>query len=110
LLLQSTTCWRTNIEPESRWARGAVFWLDSEAKVQIAPSGMMKKRKDGFCIVLTLEHDLVRKPFPLFGTMLTSALVIVGVTAKLFEVMSSIVSIVSWAIRISQSRVPASWR
>jgi hypothetical protein len=30
--------------------RGAAFWADSEAKVQIAPSGMMKKRKDGLVI------------------------------------------------------------
>src|SRR5882757_596622 len=30
LALQSTTCSRTNIEPVSRWARGAMFWLDSE--------------------------------------------------------------------------------
>ena len=36
--------------PELRWARGTVFWADSEASVQIAPSGMMKKRKDGFII------------------------------------------------------------
>jgi hypothetical protein len=49
LLLQSTTCWCTNM-PEARWARGAVFWADSEARVQIAPSGMMKTRNDGFVI------------------------------------------------------------
>src|SRR5256885_15525078 len=39
LLLQPTTCWRTNVGPESRWARGLAFWADSEAKVQIAPRG-----------------------------------------------------------------------
>jgi hypothetical protein len=49
-VLQSTTCSRTVIEPWSRWARGAAFWADNEAKVQIAPSGMMKKRKDGLAI------------------------------------------------------------
>jgi hypothetical protein len=82
LLLQSTTCWRTN-DPESRWVRGVVFWADSEAKVQIAPSGMMKKRKDGFSIFVT----------PLL--LLCSALVIVGLTGDFFGVMSSIVSFVS---------------
>jgi hypothetical protein len=49
-VLQSTTCSRTGIEPWSRWARGAAFCADNEAKVQIAPSGMMKKRKDGLTI------------------------------------------------------------
>jgi hypothetical protein len=93
LVLQSTTCWRTNIEPESRWARGAVFWADSEAKVQSAPSGMMKKRKDGFSMFSLLSG-------------LCSALVIVGVTAKFFRVMLRIVSIVSWALTISQNRRP----
>ena len=53
LVLQSTTCWCTGVKPVSRWARGAAFWAESEAKVQIAPSGMMKKRKDGFVIFLT---------------------------------------------------------
>jgi len=73
--VQSTTCWRTNIEPESRWARGAAFWADSEARVQIAPSGMMKKRKDGFSMFSLLSG-------------LCSALVIVGVAAEVFAVMS----------------------
>jgi hypothetical protein len=50
LLLQSITCWCTGVKPWSRWARGAVVWADSEARVQIAPSGMMKKRRDGFVI------------------------------------------------------------
>src|ERR1700730_16370238 len=92
LLLQSTTCWRTNIEPVSRWARGAVFWADSEAKVQIAPSGMMKKRKDGFVI---LSHS---------SSALASAVsVIVGIASEFFRVMSSIVSIVSWAVILWQN-------
>src|SRR5664279_1200387 len=73
LALQSTPCWRTNIEPESRCTRGAVFWADSEARVQIAPSGMMKKRKDGliifellFCRVLCGVGDCVysQRVFP----------------------------------------------
>jgi hypothetical protein len=36
------------------------FWADSEAKVQIAPSGMMKKRKDGFSIFELLFFLSVR--------------------------------------------------
>jgi hypothetical protein len=73
-----------------------VFWADSEANVQIAPSGMMKKRKDGFSMFSLLSASC-------------SAFVIVGVTAKFFRVMSRIVSIVSWALTISQNRhsVPA---
>jgi hypothetical protein len=59
LLLQSITCWRTSIEPVSCWARGAGFWLESEARVQIAPSGMMKKRKEGFSIVVVPVWRLV---------------------------------------------------
>jgi hypothetical protein len=81
-LLQSTTCSRTDI-PESRWARGAVFWADSEAMVQIAPSGMMKKRNDGFVIFLT----------PVRRWWVT--LLIVGITGEFFRLMSSIVSFVS---------------
>jgi len=48
--LQSTTCPRTGIAPEPRDC-GAVFWAESEASVQIAPSGMMKLRKLGLNIV-----------------------------------------------------------
>jgi hypothetical protein len=53
LLLQSTTCWRTN-EPVSCCARGAVFWAESEARVQVAPSGMMKRRKVGLSMFALL--------------------------------------------------------
>jgi hypothetical protein len=53
-MLQSTTCSRTGLEPVSRSARGAMFWLDSEASVATAPSGMMKKRKEGFNIFVLL--------------------------------------------------------
>src|SRR5437588_6415228 len=60
LLLQSITCCRTSIEPVSCWARGAAFWLDSEARVQIAPSGMMKKRKVGFSIVVSPDVWLMK--------------------------------------------------
>src|SRR3954467_7377617 len=63
LLLQSITCWRTSIEPVSCWARGAAFWVDSEARVQIAPSGMMKKRKEGFSIVVVPVRRLVNDWF-----------------------------------------------
>jgi hypothetical protein len=90
LLLQSTTCWRTCIGLEPRWACGAVFWADNEAKVQIAPSGMIRKRNDGFSIGLTPLH-------------LCSALVIVDVTAEFFRVMSSFVSIASQAVTTSQN-------
>jgi hypothetical protein len=94
LLLQSTTCSRTTIDPESRWTRGAAFWAESEARVQIAPSGMMKKRKVGFGI------------FP--HSWLAVALVTVDIEGEFFRLMSSIVSFVSWAARaqpgISQAR------
>jgi hypothetical protein len=83
LLLQSTTCSCTGIEPWSRWARGAVFWVDREARVQIAPSGMMKKRKDSLVISLT----------PLSASVF--ALVTMGLTGQFFRMMSSIVSFVS---------------
>src|SRR5712671_3328709 len=53
-VLQSTTCSRTVIEPVSRCARGAMFWLDSEASVATAPSGMMKKRNEGFSMFVVL--------------------------------------------------------
>jgi hypothetical protein len=92
LLLQSTTCSRTNIEPVSRWARGAVFWADNEAKVQTAPSGIMKRRKEGFSIFVLLSGVGV-------------AFVSVGVTAEFFRVMSSIVSFVSWAVTVSPSKI-----
>src|SRR3954449_7013098 len=78
LLLQSITCWRTSIEPVSCWARGAAFWLDSEARVQIAPRGMMKKRKVGFSIVV-VPSDVLTK----------------GLRVEFFRLMSSIVSLVS---------------
>jgi hypothetical protein len=84
LLLQSTTCSCTGIEPRSRWARGVVFWADSEARVQIAPSGMMKKRKDGLVISLTPLSALVFD------------LAMMGLTGQFFRMMSSIVSFVSW--------------
>src|SRR4051794_34332214 len=79
LLLQSITCCRTSIEPVSCWARGAAFWLDSEARVQIAPSGMMKKRKVGFSIVVVPSDVLLMK----------------GLRTEFFRLMSSIVSLVS---------------
>src|SRR3954452_11092517 len=79
LLLQSITCWRTSIEPVSCWARGAAFWLDSEARVQIAPSGIIKKRKVGFSIAVVPVGVSLMK----------------GLTAKFFRLMSSIVSLVS---------------
>jgi hypothetical protein len=63
LLLQSITCWRTSIEPVSCWARGAAFWLESEARVQIAPSGMIKKRKVGFSIAVVPVWRLVNERF-----------------------------------------------
>src|SRR3954447_7530110 len=70
LLLQSITCWRTSIEPVSCWARGAALWLDREARAPIAPSGMMKKGKEGFSIVVVPVRRLVndwftRQFFPL---------------------------------------------
>jgi len=80
LVLQSTTCSRTTIELESRWARGLTFWADSEARVQMAPSGMMKKRKDGFSIFALL-----------FGVVL----LVMSIGGEFFRVMSSIVSFVS---------------
>jgi hypothetical protein len=83
LLLQSTTCSCTSIEPRSRCARGAVFWVDREARVQIAPSGMMKKRKGGLVISLT----------PLSASRFDS--VIIGLKSQFFRMMSSIVSFVS---------------
>src|ERR1700694_5144295 len=83
LLLQSTTCWWTN-EPLSRWARGVAFCADNEARVQIAPSGMMKRRNDGFSI------------FELLFSLVCSALVMVVVTSVFFRPMSPIVSFVSW--------------
>jgi hypothetical protein len=80
LLLQSTTCSRTIIEPVSRWARGLTLWADSEARVQMAPSGIMKKRKDGFSIFALL-----------FGVVL----LIMDIGGEFFRVMSPIVSFVS---------------
>jgi hypothetical protein len=73
-----------------------VFWVDKEARVQIAPSGMMKKRNDGLIIFLT---PLWRRRLPM----------IAGIAAKFFRVMLSIVSIVSWPVTIWQSRSPALW-
>ena len=70
---------------DALWARGAAFGADSEARVQIAPSGMMKKRNDGFSI------------FELLFSLVRSALVSVVVTTVLFRLMSPIVSFVSWA-------------
>jgi hypothetical protein len=64
-----------------------VFWADSEASVQIAPSGMMKKRKDGFVI---LSHSS--------SALVCAVSVIVGIASEFFLVMSSIVSIVSRAV------------
>jgi hypothetical protein len=93
LLLQSTTCSRTNIVPVSRWARGAVFWADSEARVQIAPSGIMKKRKEGFSMLVLL-----------FGVGV--ALLIVGISGEFFRVMLWIVSIVSPAVIFSVATNP----
>src|ERR1700710_1898125 len=67
------------MEPVSCWARGAAFWLESEARVQIAPSGIMKKRKVGFSIaVVPVGVSLIK-----------------GLTADFFRLMSSIVSLVS---------------
>jgi hypothetical protein len=86
LLLQSITCWCTNIEPESRWARGVTFWLDSEARVQIAPSGMMEKAEGRF------QHFFHSSSVCLSGCL---ALVIVCLARLFFRVMSSIVSFVS---------------
>jgi hypothetical protein len=80
LALQSTTCSRTNIDLASRWAGGAIFWLDSEAKVATAPSGIMKKRKDGFST---------------FGLLFGVGALTIGVQREFFRVMSRIVSIVS---------------
>jgi hypothetical protein len=91
LVLQSITCSRTSIEPVSRWARGAVFWADSEARVQTAPSGIMKARKDGFSM-LTL----------LFGVGV--ALLSKGIGGEFFRVMSSIVSFVSSAVIFCPSK------
>jgi hypothetical protein len=47
----------------SCWARGAAFWLESEARVQIAPSGIMKKRKVGFSIAVVPVWRLVNEWF-----------------------------------------------
>jgi hypothetical protein len=82
VVLQSTTCSRTTIKPVSRWARGETFWADSEARVQTAPSGIMKKRKDGFSMFALL-----------FGVGV--ALLMKGIAAEFFRVMSPIVSFVS---------------
>jgi hypothetical protein len=82
LVLQSTTCSRTTIEPASRWARGATFWADSEARVATAPSGIMKKRKDGFSMF-----------YLLFGVGVALLMIVIG--SEFFRVMSSIVSFVS---------------
>jgi hypothetical protein len=82
LALQSTTCSRTNIVPTSRWVRGETFWLDSDAMVATAPSGMMKKRKDGFTIFVVL-----------FGVGV--AIDVNSIESEFFRVMSSSVSIVS---------------
>jgi hypothetical protein len=51
------------MEPVSCWARGAAFWLESEARVQIAPSGIMKKRKVGFSIAVVPVWRLVNERF-----------------------------------------------
>ncbi|WMT75579.1 hypothetical protein [Bradyrhizobium sp. Ash2021] len=82
LVLQSITCSRTTIEPASRWARGAMFWADNEASVATAPSGIMKKRKDGFSMFALL-----------FGVGV--ALLTIDIGREFFRVMSSIVSFVS---------------
>jgi hypothetical protein len=82
LLLQSTTCSRTNVEPLSRWARGWMFWAERVARVATAPSGTMKKRKDGFSMFALL-----------FGVGV--ALVMIGIGGEFFRVMSPNVSFVS---------------
>jgi hypothetical protein len=82
LALQSTACSRTSIVPASRWARGVVFWADKEARVQTAPSGMTKKRKDGFSMFSLL-----------FGVGV--ALLTIGIGGEFFRVMSSNVSFAS---------------
>jgi hypothetical protein len=56
-----------------------VFWADSEAKVQIAPSGMIEEAEGRLC---HFSHS-------------SPALVIVVVTSEFFRAMSSIVSFVS---------------
>ena len=61
---------------------GETFWADSEARVQTAPSGIMKKRKDGFSMFALL-----------FGVGV--ALLMTGIGAEFFRVMSRIVSFVS---------------
>jgi hypothetical protein len=71
-----------------------VFWADSEARVQTAPSGMMKKRKDGFSIFSLLLVFRV-----------CSALVTIFVGAEFFRLMSSIVSFVSWAVILWQNLI-----
>ena len=82
LELQSTTCSRTSVEPVSRWARGLTFWADKEARVATAPSGMMKKRNEGFSMFSLLSGVGV-------------ALLTLFVGGLFFRVMSSIVSFVS---------------
>jgi hypothetical protein len=82
LVLQSITCSRTTMVPASRWARGATFWADSEARVATAPIGMMKRRKDGFSMFALL-----------FGVGVALLMIVVG--SEFFRVMSSIVSFVS---------------
>jgi hypothetical protein len=57
-----------------------MFWADRVAKVATAPSGTMKKRKDGFSMFAFL-----------FGV----ALVMIGIGGEFFRVMSPIVSFVS---------------
>src|SRR3981189_3008861 len=82
LVLQSTTCSRTIIEPVSRGARGETFWADSEARVATAPSGIMKRRKDGFSMFALL-----------FGVGVALLMIVIG--REFFRLMSSIVSFVS---------------
>jgi hypothetical protein len=94
-VLQSTTCSRTIVEPASRWARGETFWADNEAKVQTAPSGIMKRRKDGFSMFALL-----------FGVGV--ALLMKGIGAEFFRVMSPIVSFVSSKVIFVRRNRPVS--
>ena len=95
LLLQSTTCSRTNVEPASRWARGLTFWADSEAKVATAPSGIMKRRKEGFSMFSLLSGVGV-------------ALLMIFVRRSFFRLMSWIVSFVSSPVIFSFVSNPVS--
>jgi hypothetical protein len=70
-----------------------MFWADNEARVATAPSGIMKKRKDGFSMFALL-----------FGVGV--ALLMIGIGREFFRVMSSIVSFVSSPVILASKSIP----